>query len=297
MNERIAELINRLNTSDCKHDSNHTFVVDKVSKYRIEAVCKYMGCLNKIDVTKFRETISSLKCPICGEQINNINILKGLFYCSSCGLYIPSNFEFEDVKFTYVENSIFKVKPYGKISFIADKTHLSFYIKTGSYLKYYLKGPYGIDKLKEFSVKDNSQLIYQSKKGVIPMMTGGLLFGPAGAVAGSMVGTKSTKEVTDHKYEITFVIDDDEFVGFTGETKDKNVALRLAKHIEAMSRGTFGEAEIKESNDFVDKSSNKNDNVDDYRKAKEEMKRLGFDSFDEYLDYLEFNKKKAERNL
>lgn len=38
--------------------------------------------------------------------------------------------------------------------------------------------------------------------------------------------------------------------------------------------------------------------IDDYRKAKEEAKRLGFESYDEYLDYLEFMKaKKTHKNI
>lgn len=37
--------------------------------------------------------------------------------------------------------------------------------------------------------------------------------------------------------------------------------------------------------------------VNSYRKAKEEMKRLGFTSYDEYLDYLEFENKTKKRDI
>lgn len=43
-------------------------------------------------------------------------------------------------------------------------------------------------------------------------------------------------------------------------------------------------------------SQDQNDNsVNDFRKAKEEMRRLGFSSYEEYMDYLEFVKIKSRR--
>ncbi len=38
-----------------------------------------------------------------------------------------------------------------------------------------------------------------------------------------------------------------------------------------------------------------NDSIAEYRKAKEEMARLGFTDYDEYLDYLEYIEKRAAR--
>ena len=40
-----------------------------------------------------------------------------------------------------------------------------------------------------------------------------------------------------------------------------------------------------------------NEGVEDYHKAKEQMARLGFEDYDEYLDYLEFVEKKRSRGL
>ena len=37
------------------------------------------------------------------------------------------------------------------------------------------------------------------------------------------------------------------------------------------------------------------DSIADYRKAKEEMARLGFTDYDEYLDYLEYMERRAAR--
>lgn len=39
------------------------------------------------------------------------------------------------------------------------------------------------------------------------------------------------------------------------------------------------------------------ESIEDYHKAKEQMARLGFEDYDEYLDYLEFVKKKRSRGL
>ncbi|MCM1196167.1 MAG: hypothetical protein NC310_03715 [Roseburia sp.] len=42
--------------------------------------------------------------------------------------------------------------------------------------------------------------------------------------------------------------------------------------------------------------SNHNDNsVNEYKRAKEEMKRLGFTSYEEYMDYLEFARIKSKQ--
>ena len=38
------------------------------------------------------------------------------------------------------------------------------------------------------------------------------------------------------------------------------------------------------------------ENVSDFRKAKEEMKRLGFETLDEYFEYLEFKSRMEQRN-
>lgn len=38
------------------------------------------------------------------------------------------------------------------------------------------------------------------------------------------------------------------------------------------------------------------DSVAEYKKAKAEMARLGFETLDEYFDYVEFMKVKAKRN-
>ena len=35
--------------------------------------------------------------------------------------------------------------------------------------------------------------------------------------------------------------------------------------------------------------------IAEYKKAKEEMARLGFDDYDEYLDYLEYMERRAAR--
>ena len=38
------------------------------------------------------------------------------------------------------------------------------------------------------------------------------------------------------------------------------------------------------------------ENISEFRKAKEEMKRLGFETLDEYFDYLAFNSRMEQRN-
>ena len=38
------------------------------------------------------------------------------------------------------------------------------------------------------------------------------------------------------------------------------------------------------------------ENVSEFRKAKEEMKRLGFETLDEYFEYLEFKSRMEQRN-
>lgn len=38
------------------------------------------------------------------------------------------------------------------------------------------------------------------------------------------------------------------------------------------------------------------DSIAEYKKAKAEMARLGFETLDEYFDYMEFMKVKAKRN-
>ena len=45
----------------------------------------------------------------------------------------------------------------------------------------------------------------------------------------------------------------------------------------------------------VNKPTTTNDDLDDYKKVKEEMERLGFESYDEYYDYLDFIKTKNKR--
>lgn len=235
------------------------------------------------------------KCPFCGSKLYKSSI-SDKYVCEKMGC--SGVFELDSplllISPTYREEKMFKVKPYGKISFFVDRDKLKFVIRAGS--KDY--GAYDISQLIEFSVSDNSQTIYQSRKGTVPMIAGGFLFGSVGAVAGSVAASTKTKEITKHKYELTFVIDDKDFVGFTGETKDKNVALRVAKQIEAMRKDVAkrdGEKTVSEvSKPEVKPDTNE---IDDYRKAKEEMKRLGFKDYDEYLDYLEFKKKKQQRNI
>lgn len=39
------------------------------------------------------------------------------------------------------------------------------------------------------------------------------------------------------------------------------------------------------------------DSIAEYKKAKAEMARLGFETLDEYFDYVEFMKVKAKRNF
>ena len=45
-------------------------------------------------------------------------------------------------------------------------------------------------------------------------------------------------------------------------------------------------------NEDVSQEEKADDSVNEFRKAKEEMNRLGFDSFKEYQEYLEFKKMK-----
>lgn len=45
----------------------------------------------------------------------------------------------------------------------------------------------------------------------------------------------------------------------------------------------------------VNKPTNTNDDLDDFKRVKEEMERLGFKSYDEYYDYLDFIKTKNRR--
>lgn len=51
--------------------------------------------------------------------------------------------------------------------------------------------------------------------------------------------------------------------------------------------------EVKEDKKAIEELTS--DDVNAYRKAKQEMTRLGFESYDEYLDYLDFKSKVGNR--
>ncbi len=55
------------------------------------------------------------------------------------------------------------------------------------------------------------------------------------------------------------------------------------------------ETEQIEQNVTIQTVSAESDSVTEYKKAKAEMARLGFETLDEYFDYVEFMKVKAKR--
>ena len=105
------------------------------------------------------------KCPFCGSKLYK-SAISDRYVCEKTEC--PGVFELDSPLLllppTYREEKMFKVKPYGKISFFVNRDKLKFVIRAGS--KDY--GAYDISQLIEFSVSDISYL--NTRKDIIRRM-------------------------------------------------------------------------------------------------------------------------------
>ena len=88
---------------------------------------------------------------------------------------------------------------------------------------------------------------------------------------------------TDLPYLISCRVDPVTVAKRAGQSRVSNIYPYAFNHIDreaANLTANMGKAQ-------TNKSTTNND-LDDYKKVKEEMERLGFKSYDEYYDYLDF---------
>lgn len=99
---------------------------------------------------------------------------------------------------------------------------------------YKWNGPYEFEDI-SISVSTTKETIYKTS-GATPMIVGGILFGSAGAIAGSIVGSKEkSSKVKDH-YTIQVTTNDLKFSGFVISTDDANLAHDVITRVEIIRK-------------------------------------------------------------
>ena len=114
-------------------------------------------------------------------------------------------------------------------------------------------GPYNFDDL-TIEIKENHETIYKAK-GFTPAIVGGLLFGGAGAIAGSLMSTKSPKIKTS--YTIAISTKDLNYPGVVVENSDKQDIHNVVTSLEILKKNTT----VTNSDNAYNKSFADNDNI------------------------------------
>jgi hypothetical protein len=115
-------------------------------------------------------------------------------------------------------------------------------------------GPYEFKNV-TIEIKENSEIIYQTN-GYAPVIIGGILFGSGGALAGSLVSSKTQKRQTE--FVISIKVNDLKYSGLICCSKNIQFAHYFGTKIETVRKMLVDKSEntSKDGNNFNDKNSN-----------------------------------------
>ena len=182
-----------------------------------------------------------MKCPDCHEELAFKPKLGGYrcpnANCANREVYPEEIYDFNpDMRVFLGKN-----KTHGKITLFINSNSCQFFFETtqSGFLfsaPSLWHGPYSLNDIIEFHVASNETIIYQTSKGFVPMVAGGMLFGSIGAVAGSMISNKTEKVSKDVTYTITFKIDDLKFPGISVDSREKDKVFNLVSLLELIKK-------------------------------------------------------------
>ena len=172
-------------------------------------------------------------CLNCKEKLTYFEF-SDLYRCCNCYGLRYSKIILDEVN-PNIEIYLGKIKGKGNY-YLAVNSHsgkLAFY-------RYKWNGTHEWNGTYEFkdvsiSVSTTKETIYKTS-GATPMIVGGILFGSAGAIAGSIVGSKEkSSKVKDH-YNIQITTNDLNFSGFVISTDDVNLAHDVITRVEIIRK-------------------------------------------------------------
>lgn len=175
-------------------------------------------------------------CPRCGKQMklnNDTNVLscKGIFCDQEMSLseYLLS----PDINIL-----LGRTKTNGDVLFLINSKDKKFAIEVDRVDNLNSEtcnfGPFDIDKLLNIQVVTDNNIVYENKNGSIPMLTGGILFGSVGAIAGSMITNQKENIKNKISYHLILKIDDIRIPSFYIETEDSDLVYKFVNTIELL---------------------------------------------------------------
>lgn len=96
-------------------------------------------------------------------------------------------------------------------------------------------GPYKITDFTSINFKNSTQIVFEAKKGYGKMVLGGVLFGAAGAIAGSLATSNKSKEINKEVYYLQIGINDLKFPGFAIDNIEADTAFKFINTVEIIN--------------------------------------------------------------
>lgn len=222
-------------------------------------------------------------CPLCGGELWILE--DGSYECVKMGC---SFYKIHKKIILLNSNRIIelgKVREYSKVGIAINTETCECVIYTNSGKMAY--GPYKLDDISIDVVLEN-KTIYKTSKGVTPMIVGGLLFGAAGAVAGSVASSKKEKEINKKVFLVTITTNDTEFTGFQVATKHYNLVHDLVNTVENTKKKFYeSQSEDKHEKDKPDKEMTSDEAYNNLLKLKELYDK-------KIIDDNEYNEKRSK---
>lgn len=233
-------------------------------------------------------------CPKCHNQLTYYQIVlnpgeeipkyKHYFRCDKC----------QDLN--YDEELIKKLEPnlffdFGKINKRSYKMYcnclnckVAFAVWEGSERR-----KYGIYDYSDISIEisNKTQTIYKTN-GLVPMIIGGVLFGGAGAIGGSIIGANKKAVREKEIYTITISVYDTVFTGFVLQTEDKSFVHDFVVKAEILRKHASANEEQKMKKQEEQVESDNKESVFD---KVVELKKLYDEGFIDKQTYEEKKKK------
>ena len=227
-------------------------------------------------------------CPVCKHEVNYM--YDGTYHCFDCKIDFLDKKVIEQLGDAILIN-LGKVKKIGKTFFIINKSNGNFGIIIEKTLGYFENhGLYKFDEIK-INVSSSKETLYKTN-GITPMIVGGILFGSAGAIAGSIVGTNSKTVKERNVYSITISINSLDFSGLVVETSDANLVHDFVTKIEIIRKNLAENISNSNEKPVVNNKENNDASIDvDIFEMLTKLKKLYDDGVIDLATYQEKKKK------
>lgn len=171
-------------------------------------------------------------CPTCGKKMK-LDTNENVLYCTNW--FVRHTYSLAEFLLAPdLSINVGKTKSNGQITFLFNSKTNKFAIEVEKSANLNSDicnfGPFEIGDLLEIQVIQDNNVVYENKSSVVPMIAGGMLFGPMGAVAGSIISNKkeNIKKLTTLILKINEILLPSLYI----ETYDKDVVFKFINTIE-----------------------------------------------------------------